>query len=149
MWILNDHCYRLVFSCEDPGERGIIKFGQQFYLKTQPGIGGDVRIQHPLIFSLIRNYPLNNNDRSKFSLLIVTLLSKKYCLRCSKVIFNDILLKQKKYSQSEVCHEQAMLRMRLAQPGYRSGLLPPVYSCPNKCCIKFFFSVGLSLEYIF
>ena len=33
----------LVFSCEDPGERGIIKFGQQFYLKTLPGIGGDVR----------------------------------------------------------------------------------------------------------
>ena len=35
----------LVSSCEDPGERGIIKFGQQFFLKTLPGIGGDVRLR--------------------------------------------------------------------------------------------------------
>ena len=43
-----DPCVRNVFvvaSCEDPGERGIIKFGQHFYLKTLPGIGGDLSLQ--------------------------------------------------------------------------------------------------------
>jgi hypothetical protein len=42
----------LLYSSEDPGERGIIKFGQQFYLKTLPGIGGDVRYQLPNLHNM-------------------------------------------------------------------------------------------------
>ncbi|XP_046856889.1 cilia- and flagella-associated protein 161-like isoform X2 [Xenia sp. Carnegie-2017] len=41
-------CVRNVFvvtSCEDPKENGILKFGQQFYLKTIPGIGGNLSLQ--------------------------------------------------------------------------------------------------------
>ena len=30
-------------------------------------------------------------------------------------------------------------RMCLAQPGYGSELLPPVYNRPNECSIKFYF----------
>ena len=33
-----------------------------------------------------------------------------------------------------------LVRMRLAQPGYGSGLSPPVYYRQNKCSNKFYFS---------
>lgn len=45
---LLEPCVRNTFvitSCEDPGERGTLKFGQQFFLKTLSGTGGELALQ--------------------------------------------------------------------------------------------------------